>query len=72
MFSDSSCLVDYSIGMLDEGEKFVIKKIIFPTEYNGNFISFAYIKTASGLKGWIMVDNTIDEMGQPVNAVAVK
>ncbi|MBR5178763.1 MAG: hypothetical protein IKW90_08210 [Lachnospiraceae bacterium] len=72
MFSDSSCLVDYSIGMLQEGEKFVIKKIIFPTEYNGNFISFAYIKTASGLKGWIMVDNTIDEMGQPVNAVAVK
>ena len=32
----------------------------------------AHIKNELGHQGWIMVDNTIDKMGQPVNAVAVK
>ena len=55
-----------------EGEKFTIKKVIFPNDNNGYILMRAYIKTASGVKGWIWVDNTVDEMGQPVNAVAVK
>ena len=72
VFATKECDVKDSLGLMAEGEKFVIKKVIFPNENNGYILMRAYIKTASGLKGWIWVDNTIDEMGQPVNAVAVK
>ena len=71
VFANKGCNVKDSLGLMKRGEKFVIKKVIYPNENNGYILMRAYIKTASGLKGWIWVDNTIDEMGEPVNPVAV-
>ena len=72
MFVYDRCDVKDSIDMMVEGEKFVIREVIFPNENNGYIIMRARIKNELGHQGWIMVDNTIDEMGQPVNAVAVQ
>ena len=72
MFANDKCDVEDSIDMMVEGEKFVIREVIFPNDNNGYIIMRAYIENELGHKGWIMVDNTIDEMGQPVNAVAVQ
>ena len=72
MFVYDRCDVKDSIDMMVEGEKFVIREVIFPNENNGYIIMRARIKNELGHQGWIMVDNTIDEMGQPVNAVTVQ
>ena len=48
-------------GTIAEGEKYVIKKVILTD--NDTFENMrAYVKTASGVKGWILIDNTSDEM----------
>ena len=72
MFIYDRCDVKDSIDMMVEGEKFVIREVIFPNDNNGYILMRARIKNELGHQGWIMVDNTIDEMGQPVNAVAVQ
>ncbi|MBR4343746.1 MAG: hypothetical protein IKP88_13805 [Lachnospiraceae bacterium] len=69
VFANKYCNVEDSIGCIGEGEKFTVKKIIYPDNENF-YVMRAYIKTASGLKGWIWIDNTVDEMGQPINPVA--
>jgi hypothetical protein len=71
VFSNRDCNVINAIGSINKGEKFVIKKIIFPDNEN-YFLTRAYIKTASGLKGWIWIDNTTDEYGVPVNPVVTE
>ena len=51
-----------------EGEKFTIKKVIL-TDNNTYEPMRAYVKTASGVKGWIFIDPTTDEYGNPMNPV---
>lgn len=52
-------------GEIKAGEKFTLKKVKFinSDEYD-SFL--AYVKTKSGLKGWIYVDNISDEWGCPL------
>ena len=57
-----------SKGMIAEGEKFTIKKVIL-TDNNTYEPMRAYVKTASGVKGWIFIDPTTDEYGNPMNPV---
>ena len=64
-------MVDDSIGMVGEGETYVVKKVIF-LEDNEFGPMKAYIKAASGLKGWIFIDNETDETGKLYNEYAVK
>ena len=57
-----------SKGMIAEGEKFTVKKVIL-TDNNTYEPMRAYVKTASGVKGWIFIDPTTDEYGNPMNPV---
>jgi len=66
IFSDKK--LKNSKGMIAEGEKFTIKKVIL-TDNNTYEPMRAYVKTASGVKGWIFIDPTTDEYGKPVNPV---
>ncbi|MBR4777150.1 MAG: hypothetical protein IK007_06005 [Lachnospiraceae bacterium] len=57
-------------GEIKAGEKFTLKKVKFTN--NDEFASFlAYVKTKSGLKGWIYVDNSSDEWGCPLEDLVV-
>ncbi len=71
VFANKNCMVDDSIGMVGEGETYVVKKVIF-LEDNEFGPMKAYIKAASGLKGWIFIDNETDETGKLYNEYAVK
>ena len=66
IFSDKK--LKKSKGMIAEGEKFTIKKVIL-TDNNTYEPMRAYVKTASGVKGWIFIDPTTDEYGNPMNPV---
>ena len=66
IFSDEK--LKKSKGMIAEGEKFTIKKVIL-TDNNTYEPMRAYVKTASGVKGWIFIDPTTDEYGNPMNPV---
>ena len=52
-------------GEIKAGEKFTLKKVKF-TNNDENDSFLAYVKTKSGLKGWIYVDNASDEWGCPL------
>lgn len=52
-------------GEIKAGEKFTLKKVKF-TNIDKNASFLAYVKTKSGLKGWIFVDNISDEWGCPL------
>lgn len=68
VYADKSCDVETSLGLIGENEKIAIKKVIFPD--NDEYILVrAYVKSASGINGWIFVDPTSDEMGNPVNPI---
>ena len=69
VYANKNCMVEDSLGLVDEGEKYIVKKVIF-LEGNEFGAMEAYIKTATGLKGWIFIDNETDENGQPINAIA--
>ena len=59
IFSDKN--LENAKGTIAEGEKYVIKKVILTN--NDTFENMkAYVKTASGVKGWILIDNTADEI----------
>ena len=69
VFATKDCMLEDSLGLVGEGETFTVKKVVF-LENNEFGPMKAYIKTASGLKGWIFIDNETDEYGQPINAIA--
>ena len=61
VFSDSG-LTNFK-GEITKGQKFYVKKVKFLDEQGlGDFV--AYVKTTSGLKGWIYVENDYDDNGE--------
>ena len=59
IFSDKN--LKNAKGTIAEGEKYTIKKVILNDNDTLENMK-AYVKTASGVKGWILIDNTADEM----------
>jgi len=63
VFADSD-LTEFK-GEITKGQKFTIKKVKL-TDKNTYEPFLAYVKTSSGLKGWIYVYNETDEYGDPL------